>query len=179
MLTVIDVENAFQVTERGELDGSAFNALNFLVSVGWRTETGTQYKCVRHNDEPSDFDPKELQYDLNQTTLLVGHNLKWDLTWLRECGFVYDGAVADTMLIEYLFLRSVKLPLDLSSCCTRYGLPTKVDEVKKMMNKGISCEKIPWLLLKEYGIQDVDITWDLFHAQLATMEDTKWTDLIY
>ena len=47
---------------------------------------------------------------LDHADVIIGHNVKFDLAWIRECGFVYDGNVYDTMVAEYLLARSQSAP---------------------------------------------------------------------
>ena len=44
---------------------------------------------------------------LDQATVLIGHNITYDLMWLWECGFKYNGVVFDTMLAEYMLSRVI------------------------------------------------------------------------
>ena len=100
MITVVDVETTFQVNGKRP-DPSPFNSSNQLVSIGINDE----YYCFFHN-ENKDFNVrdnhKSVQNILDKATLLIGHNLKFDLTWLLECGFKYSGRVYDTMVGEYV-----------------------------------------------------------------------------
>ena len=99
MITTLDVETMFQTNpETKRTDPSPFHRDNKLVSV--------QYACG--DDEPVfhwfHHDTKQIdthvqhadvQLVLDNTTLLVGHNIKFDLVWLWESGFTYDGDVYD------------------------------------------------------------------------------------
>ena len=61
-----------------------------------------------------------LQSLLDEATVLICHNAQHELAWLWETGFTYEGAIFDTMLVEYLFQRSVKEPLSLEAIAERY-----------------------------------------------------------
>ena len=56
---------------------------------------------------------------LDRATILIGHNIVYDLMWLWECGFKYDGAVFDTMLAEYVLQRGIKEPLSFKRLCRK------------------------------------------------------------
>ena len=107
MITVVDVETTFVKDKTGKLDPSPFQKDNQLVSVGINDE----YFCMFHKTY-KDFhlakNYKVIQGILDKTKLLVGHNLKFDLAWLYECGFKYEGRVYDTMIAEYVLLRGLK-----------------------------------------------------------------------
>ena len=111
MRVVLDIENS--VTQRGgKTHFDPFEATNELVLIGVLKETG----------EEDHFRPTNclhVQEILNETSLLIGHNIAYDLVWLWECGFKYDGEVFDTMLGEYLLQRGQKQPLSLEACAQR------------------------------------------------------------
>jgi len=166
MLTVIDIETTTNGPDRSP---SPYNNRNYLVSVGWSNDDGDEYICIRHNDvrsSPTGAHPKILQSVLDKTTLLVGHNIKFDLSWLLECGWVYNGDIYDTMIYEYVKaggLKTVKFGLDES--CRRYGINGKTDEIKEYFDMEIGFESIPWKLVEKYGRNDVNITKQLYEAQ--------------
>ena len=86
MISTFDVETSFQITEEGKLDPSPKNPDNFLVSLGINDE----YVFFKHRDFKGIPDRKVIQDILDKTTLLVGHNIKFDLLWLWEAGFNYS-----------------------------------------------------------------------------------------
>ena len=51
---------------------------------------------------------KIVQDILDKTKLLIGRNTKFDLLWLWEAGFKYDGRVYDTMIGEYVMNKVLK-----------------------------------------------------------------------
>ena len=170
MITVLDVETTFQVLADKKTDADPHTG-NMLVSVGYDCEGNKDYLCFYHKDRPpTDNAKRQLQAVLNMTKLLVGHNIKFDLKWLRACGFTYTGDVYDTMIAEYLINGGSKVPLSLKKCCERYALsPKKTDLTEKYLQDKISFEKIPWPIVKEYGEADVQVTKELFEAQLDNM----------
>ena len=178
MITVLDVETTFKVSVDNKLDSDPHTG-NMLVSVGYDHRSAVQYDgkegkgylCFYHQDRPPTDNGKQiLQAVLDKTTVLVGHNIKFDLRWLRACGFVYTGKVHDTMICEYLINGGSKVPLSLKKCCERYALsPKKTDLTEKYLQDKISFEKIPWPIVQEYGEADVQVTKELYEAQLDNM----------
>jgi len=170
MITVVDIE----CTSRDK-SPSPYKPENYLVSVGMQAvpEVGV-YWCIKHNDQASSIlAQKEIQEWLDETTLLVGHNIKFDLSWLLECGFTYDGEIYDTMIFEFLKVGGdPSKRLNLSASCARYGLPVKTDEAGILFNEGIGFESMPWHIVEEYGRNDVDITWMLYHKQMEELNGT-------
>ena len=168
MITIIDIE-----TTSYNSSPSPYDPLNYLVSVGYKSEDIEEYLCFKHNENKGDQYARDyLDEQLGRTTLLVGHNIKFDLSWLLECGFKYDGKVYDTMIYEYVKLGGVPGPLDLSSCCSRYGIGTKDDKPAQYFKSGIGFEDMPWDIVEKYGRNDVTITWELFQKQKEELNAT-------
>ena len=75
---------------------------DLLVSVGYKriTDVGVDYLCFHHEKEtPTSGGFEQVRSALEWCDLLVGHNIKFDLMWLRECGWSYDWqAMQDTMV---------------------------------------------------------------------------------
>ncbi len=171
MITVLDIETTMHGVDKSP---SPYSQFNYLVSVGWKfEELLDNYVCIKHDEEPSTPNAKlDIQSVLDRTTTLVCHNVKFDLSWLLECGFKYDGDTYDTMIYEYLKSGGTHAPLDLSSCCSRYNLPVKSDGTKEYLQRGIGFESMPWDVVEEYGKQDVDITWQLYWSQQEELNGT-------
>ena len=164
MITVLDVETSFQIVD-GKVDPLPFNPNNCLVSIGINDE----YYFFNHNHENFDIQSnhKAVQDMLDKTTLLVGHNIKFDLVWLLESGFEYSGRLYDTMIGEYILLRGLRKPLSLKDICKRRSISQKSDAVDDYMKRKISFEDIPVDTIEEYGRQDVRSTRALFDAQMV------------
>tara|TARA_R110000751_G_scaffold306541_2_gene425440 strand:- start:7987 stop:8490 length:504 start_codon:yes stop_codon:yes gene_type:complete len=161
MQTVIDIETTIR-------DGSPSPYIpeNYMVSVGIGGEMTEHYLCFKHSQQEATPQAKTiLQAVLEETTLLIGHNIKFDLSWILECGFTYNGDIYDTMIYEYLKAASRRLRLDLSSCCRRYGLSAKQDVTSEFLSQGTGFEEMPWDIVADYGKNDVAITWDLYNKQ--------------
>ena len=103
LITVFDIETSFQI-DTGKPDPSPKNPDNFIVSMG----LNEKYFFLKHNEYKGVPPVKEIQDILNKTTLLVGHNIKFDLAWLLATGFKYSGKIYDTMLAEYILNRGIK-----------------------------------------------------------------------
>jgi DNA polymerase I-like protein with 3'-5' exonuclease and polymerase domains len=112
-----------------------------------------------------------LQEELDRADLIVGHNIKFDLNWIKSKNIIVDGKeIWDTMQVEFMLSGQDKeeLPLsqqDLSNCCTRHGLPVKTDVVKTYWDAGVNTDKIPLRILLPYQKNDIEITGQLFKSQ--------------
>ncbi len=173
MITTVDVETSWQKNENGGYDPSPFHPDNILVSVGLDSKCGEEYYFTNHSERIDRGCAVKIQDTLNKTTLLVGHNIKFDLMWLLESGFKYNGRVYDTMLGEYILNRGVRKSLTLEMCCRRRKIGSKDSSVKEYMDRGVSFENIPKDIVEEYGRIDVKITRSLFDSQMADLRSEK------
>ena len=163
MKLVLDVENT--VTKRGgKMHLDPFEPTNSLTMVGMLSDTGVQrIVTFDHSEvEADDFGHTIVQEWLDKATVLICHNVAHDLLWLWESGFKYDGAVFDTMLVEYVLQRGMKEPLSLEACAERHELDTKKqDTLKEYFKKGYSTRDIPHAELSEYLSADLHATQQL------------------
>ena len=162
MITIFDVETSFVEGVNGKLDPSPFNPNNKLVSVGINDE----YLFFNHDERSDKGAWTKVQSILDRTDLLIGHNLKFDLSWIYEVGFSYTGKVYDTMIGEYVLNRGVRKALSLKECCIRRNLSRKSDATEDFIKDGISFEMIPQKIVEEYGRQDIKVTGELYHSQV-------------
>ena len=163
MKLTLDVENT--VTKRdGKMHLDPFEPENSLTMIGVLTDQGMeQHFPFDHSDVPNQQDYYErVQWYLDQATVLICHNAAYDLMWLWESGFKYDGPVFDTMLAEYVLQRGIKEPLSLEACAERYELDTKKqDTLKEYFKQGYSTRDIPYNELCEYLSADLHATQQL------------------
>tara|TARA_R110002050_G_scaffold135794_5_gene258775 strand:+ start:1084 stop:3126 length:2043 start_codon:yes stop_codon:yes gene_type:complete len=163
MITTVDVETSWQVTETGGYDPSPFQPDNILVSVGINDE----YYFTNHSERIDEGCYHKIQYTLDKTTLLIGHNIKFDLMWLLESGFKYNARVYDTMLGEYILNKGIRKSLTLEMCCRRRKIGSKDSQIKDFTDRGIPFQNIPVDIVERYGRMDVEITKRLFDSQMA------------
>lgn len=168
MITVLDIETTF--TKEG--DPSPFNKENRLVSVG----INNQYYFFYHKDfqdqEKIQANRKAVQEMLDKSELVIGHNLKFDMSWLYQCGFKYDGKLYDTMLAEYIINRGTKdKSISLKECCRRRNISLKSDILANYIDDGYTIDTIPMEHLETYGRQDVIVTKELYEAQIESYDN--------
>lgn len=177
MKLTLDIENT--VTKRdGKMHLDPFEPENTLVMVGMLTDQGVErIVTFDHNDvEADEYGHVLVQEFLDASTVLICHNAAYDLMWLWESGFKYDGPVFDTMLAEYVLQRGQKEPLSLEACAERYDLDTKKqDTLKEYFKQGYSTRDIPHAELVEYLQADLKATQELCDRQvyrLNTLDDS-------
>ena len=169
MITTVDVETSWQKTDTGGYDPSPFHPDNILVSVGINDE----YYFTNHSERVDEGCYHKIQSILDKTTLLIGHNIKFDLMWLLESGFKYTGRVYDTMLGEYILNRGIRKSLTLEMSCRRRKIGSKDSRIKEFTDRGIPFQNIPADLVEEYGRIDVAITRRLFDSQMDDLKMAK------
>tara|TARA_R100000458_G_scaffold15656_1_gene13364 strand:+ start:2130 stop:4262 length:2133 start_codon:yes stop_codon:yes gene_type:complete len=191
MLTVLDVETTFVMGEGRRTDPSPFNPDNSLVSVQYwscvkdKTMFSNSYippqiAWFYHKDLSPDTakSHEEVQKVLDKTTLLVGHNIKFDLMWLQESGFKYSGKVYDTMIGEYVLLRCKKLGLSLADSCIRRKVSAKKSElVDNYLKDGVGFDTMPPETVEEYGLADIVSTRELYMEQQKLFGQQKNSNL--
>jgi len=160
-------------TTHTEKRGGGYSPLpyfgNRLVSMGYKWLTsGVDYDCYYHSTQPPSttaFD--NFQRALNYADVLVGHNIKFDLTWIRECGFTYEGHIYDTMVAEYILAKARRWPLGLAALAEKYDVTRKEkDLVEPYLKDGKTFYDIPWEIIEEYGRADVLATEEIALKQL-------------
>ena len=177
--TVVDIETTMQLDDDKKTITSPFFGQQ-IVSVGYNSKSFNTYDSrylffYHEGREPTPNAFNTLQSALDKTDILIGHNIKFDLGWLRECGIEYRGKLFDTMVAEYILQRGQKKPLSLDECCKRRGIPGKSkDKIDPYLKEGLSYEAIPWDVVEEYGKTDVDITGMLAQAQLEDFGVMSW-----
>ena len=173
----LDVETTHKTKEAGGTTALPYFG-NRLVSIGykWLGEEEVEYDFVFHSDERAYVDDgwfEKIQDELNSADVVVGQNFKFDLTWLRACGFTYDGHVYDTMVAEYILAKARRWSLSLDSLAKRYGVtPKEKDLVAPYLKDGKTFYDIPYEIVKEYGIADVLATEEVAVKQLEAFGTT-------
>ena len=175
MKLTLDVENT--TTERnGKLHLDPFEPDNSLTMVGMLTDQGNKaIVTFDHSEEPATGFGREMVQDwLDQATVIIAHNAAYDLLWLWESGFKYDGPVFDTMLGEYVLQRGIKEPLSLEACANRYDLDTKKqDTLKEYFKKGYSTRTIPIDELSKYLSADLHATQQLSDKLMLQLQSSS------
>ena len=155
---------------------------NRLVSIGYKrlSSPHVHYHCYYHADrEPHDFAPELFQEALNEADTIVGHNIKFDLSWIRECGFFFNGEVYDTMVAEYILAKAQRWSLGLADVAEKYNVTQKEkDLVAPYLKDGKTFYDIPWEIVEEYGKADVLATEEVALKQLDAF-GTTFKELCY
>ena len=108
------------------------------------------------------------------TSLLVGHNIKFDMSYQYKAKELQDflkggGKIWDTQQAEYYLMghqqQSQMVAMD--DIVEKYGGELKIDEVKELWNAGVDTPDIPEDLLIRYLHGDINNTERIFLGQLT------------
>ena len=172
--------------------GSPFDERNFLVCCGWITDGGN--RGVWYAGEPRG----DLEEELSRSECWVFFNAKFDLHWLRKCGFSFPKRVFCTQVAEFLLNGQQPKYPSLDNVAASYGLEGKLDIIKsEYWDKGINTNEIPRNTLSDYCLQDIEVTRNIYYKQqdriqpsnktlislemqdLLTLEDVEWNGMYF
>jgi DNA polymerase-1 len=141
--------------------GNPFDLTNKLVCVGLKDTTIEP--CIWYEEEA-----KVIQPIINNASLIVGFNIKFDLHWLRKLGIdISKVRVFDCQLAEFLLSNQTMKYPSLDEVAALYGLGSKIDTVKlEFWDKGIDTDAIPKKILSEYLTQDLVLTQQIYEKQM-------------
>jgi len=147
----------------------------YLCSVGIAHEDGTAktWLFTHRTDAVGDACTmlREIQDEIDKADLVIGHNLKFDLNWLKHAGIDFSKSKFwCTMIADYLINGQQKVGYALDKCCARYGLPLKHDRMKDFWNEGYQTDEIPTAIQLPYLEQDCKITMLLYQAQMPYIQ---------
>lgn len=149
--------------------GNPFDSRNYAVCVGLKF-LGENTNCIYLDSDESLAKVKEY---LEETSVLVAYNAKFDLHWLRKIGIGFSHVrVWCSQLAEFL-LNNQKTPYpSLDQAAVKYGLHKKLDVVKtEYWDKGINTDAIPREILSEYCAHDVELTEQVYFNQRNQFSD--------
>lgn len=172
---VLDLETTVQTTN-GETDNSPFHPDNSCVSAHWRMVEdgviGDAQRLVWNHNEQERPDPRQpLQDALSEADIVVAHNAKFDILWLREMQFDLPETVFCTMIGEYIFARAQWRPLSLKETAIRRKVTRKRDDVTEdYFKQGIGFEAMPLDVMVDYADTDVLSCAEIYLDQLKELE---------
>jgi DNA polymerase I-like protein with 3'-5' exonuclease and polymerase domains len=161
--TVFDVETTtFQ-------KGNPFSIRNKMCALG----INEHIFDIEYGSEPYGDKLTSIVNILEQTEVLIGFNIKFDLHWLRRYipGYRFMGRVWDCQLAEYLLTAQTDTMPSLDRSCERRGIAGKLNIVRtEYWEKGHDTTEVPWDILSEYLKQDLQSTYELYRLQKAIFE---------
>lgn len=152
--------------------GSAIEGTNKLILAVWLRVQRDQQGCVWGKERAGEFEQRELISSVQGTQFLIGHNVKFELQWLRRCGLDLSKVVVyDTQIAEKVILGNRPGRLDLGTVAKRYGLSGKHSLGNSLVHSNeVAVEDVPEQILETYCQQDVWLTHEVFKAQLRVFD---------
>lgn len=142
-------------------NGNPFDERNFLVCIGFDSDDGRR-GILFAGEERSTFECL-----LREATLVVFFNAKFDLHWLRKCGYELPKRIWCCQVAEFCLNRQSPRYPSLDGTAASYGVPGKFDYIKlNYWDKGINTDQIPRGELTDYCLQDITATKDIYYKQL-------------
>ena len=139
--------------------GSPYDRSNFVVLWGYH---GSNFgSSISTNLEPF----------TREMGTVVGFNLKFDLTWAKRNGILLDELVIhDCQLAHFLLTGQSSAYPSLDRVSEQLGLGRKLDKVKEYWEAGINTDQIPDEILREYLVQDLLLTEQVYLRQMQAFE---------
>ncbi len=165
MITVIDFETS-KVPRHLPWTGG------YPVCVTLLTGMNTWQLVLNHNENKRNQADQiqQIRSILDKTTVLVAHNMKFELAWLNHLGVVRKRELQlwCTRVVEYIVSGQSLSPrqYDLDSVCRRRGIPVKTDLVQKYWDCDYETDEIPLRILLDYNLWDCKITQAVYAQQV-------------
>lgn len=109
---------------------------------------------------------------LDDYDLLIGFNFKFDLHWLLNYKLtkVLEKKIHDVQIMEYLLSRQTNVYPSLNDCAKKHLNKEKIDVIQlEYWDNGIQTDDIPWEILSNYAITDVELTYELWELRGAKL----------
>lgn len=171
MVLIVDLETTWSYKKRYSANkwtdvsdkGSPFTDKNKIVAVGCYSLSNNKYTLFDENKVGD-----AIEY-INSFNTIVGHNIKFDVHWLRKCGLdVKNKKLIDTLVVEFILRGGADTftKLGLDKVAPIYGGTSKIDIIKKYWENGCNTTDIPKNLLSKYLYMDVWNTYKVYTGQL-------------
>jgi len=162
---VIDVETTISNK------GNPFDETNKLCYIGLLNST-SHIINIEYDNEPYGDKLNEVQKEIDNSEILVGFNIKFDLHWIRKYRINFmDKRIWDCQLVHFILTGQQNPYPSLNSVAEYYGLGSKLDVVatEYWANK-IDTPNIPKDILENYLEQDLNLTKQIYFKQLEELK---------
>jgi DNA polymerase-1 len=155
-----------------------------LVGISFSYEKGKGFYVPfpENQEEATALIDKFRPFFENEAIEKIGQNLKYDLKILSNYNIQVKGKLFDTMIAHYLINPDMRHNMDiLSETYLKYSPKSIEDLIGKKGKNQLSMRDVPLEDIKEYAVEDADITLQLkenFTLQLDKTETKKLFDEI-
>lgn len=150
--------------------GNPFDETNKLCYVGLKGNPSFDRNLydIEYSDTPYTYELLEIQNAIQDSKLLVGFNIKFDLHWLKRYLVDFSNVrIWDCQLVHFILTGQENSYPSLNDVAQYYGFDLKLDVVSEQYWKnGIDTKDIPREILEEYLQGDLDLTEKVYLAQL-------------
>lgn len=156
--------------------GNPFDETNKLCYVGLLGSIPRTIS-IEYGDEPYRHKLDEIQKEIDESEILVGFNIKFDLHWLRKYGINFVGKrIWDCQLVHFVLTGQQYPYPSLNSVSAYYDLGSKLDVVAtEYWSNKIDTPNIPKDILEEYLIGDLQLTQKVYEKQLEEFASSAKT----
>ena len=147
--------------------GNPFDETNKLCYVGLLGSIPRTIS-IEYGDKPYRHKLDEIQKDIDESEILVGFNIKFDLHWLRKYGINFVGKrIWDCQLVHFILTGQQYPYPSLNGVSAYYDLGSKLDVVAtEYWGNKIDTPNIPKDILEEYLIGDLQLTQKVYDKQM-------------
>lgn len=132
------------------------------------TSRGEKYHWVfNHDTVEQAVNLQEIQDIFDSVELIIAHNIKFDLHWLKRLGINFSKVkLFCTQVAEYLINgEDNRVRYSLAETSLRYNIPPKLDKVKEWWSSGYETAQVPLSILLPYCYQDTANTLAIYEKQ--------------
>lgn len=143
------------------------------MSFSWEKGKGFYVPVPANREEAQQVINLFLPFFEDENIEKVGQNLKYDLEVLAQYGVTVKGKIFDTMIAHYLINPDMRHGMDiLSETYLKYS-PVSIETLIGKKGKGQkSMRDVELDLIKEYAVEDADITLQLKEVFAPMLENT-------
>jgi DNA polymerase I len=168
-----------------DTETTGLNALHAeLVGISFSYEKGKGFYVPfpENQEEAQILVNKFIPFFENEAIEKIGQNLKYDLKILSNYDVQVKGKLFDTMIAHYLINPDMRHNMDiLSETYLKYSPKSIEDLIGKKGKNQLSMREVPLENIKEYAVEDADVTLQLkenFTQELDKTETKKLFDEI-
>ena len=157
-----------ETTSLNELDAE-------LLGIAFSTEKGKGYYVTFPRDqEQCETVLKEFSEVFSGTAVKIAQNAKYDFKVLSKYGLVINGPFFDTMLAHYIVAPDQRHNMDaLSENYLNYKPISITELIGKKGKNQLSMEDVDLDKVKEYAVEDADVTLQLKEVLEKELEEKK------
>ena len=162
-LLIQNLQNQSSVCFDTETTGlDALNAQLVGIAFSYETGKGFYVPFPENHDEAQILIDKFVPFFENENIEKIGQNLKYDLKILSNYDVSVKGKLFDTMIAHYLINPDMRHNMDiLSETYLKYSPKSIADLIGKKGKNQLSMRDISLEEVKEYAVEDADVTFQL------------------